>query len=178
VAYYYKIVVQKALLSCQDLQNYVQKALSFLTGFADSMNKRTKDDGRWCYHLRVHPPPFPPSTVTIPNVDVEHSDGKEHKQTMNELKDLLEIALSRLYELESTRRNKAVDAEIVRAKIGVLKLKIKMVNLEREEDLASHLRMCSIPSMKHSYGKFPLMKPGECDCVHIGYSIVMEQIHY
>jgi len=62
----------------------------------------------------VHPPPFPPSTVTIPNVDVEHSHRKEHKQTM----------LSKLYELESLRRNKTVDAEIVRAKIGVLKLEI------------------------------------------------------
>jgi len=40
------------------------------------------------------------------------------------------------------------------------------------------LRMCSIPSKVHSYGKFPLMKPGEYDCVHIGYSIVMEQICY
>jgi len=88
---------------------------------------------------------------------------------MNELKDLLEIALSKIYELESLRRNKTVDAEIVRAKICVLKLKIKMVNLEREEDLASHLRMCSIPSKIHSYGKFPLMKPGECDCVNMEY---------
>ena len=97
---------------------------------------------------------------------------------MNELKDFHEIALSKLYELERLRRSKKIDAEIVRAKIGVLKLEIKMVNLEREEDLASHLRMCSIPSKVHSYGKFPLMKPGECDCVHIGYSIVMEQIRY
>ena len=40
------------------------------------------------------------------------------------------------------------------------------------------LRMCSIPSKVHSYGKFPLMKPGECDSVHVGYSIVMEQICY
>ena len=86
---------------------------------------------------------------------------------MNELKDLHEIALSKLYELERLRRSKKIDAEIVRAKIGVLKLEIRMVNLEREEDLAALLRMCSIPRMKNSYGKFPLMKPGECDCVHI-----------
>ena len=43
---------------------------------------------------------------------------------MNELKDLHEIALSKLYELERLRRSKKIDAEIVRAKIGVLKLEI------------------------------------------------------
>jgi len=103
--------------------------------------------------------------VTIPNVDVEHTNRKA--QTMEELKGDYEIAKSKLDELERLRRSKKIEMEIVRAKISVLKLETKMPNLEREEDLASHLRMCSIPSRVHSYGAFPLMKPGECYCVHI-----------
>ena len=88
------------------------------------------------------------------------------------------MCVCKLYVLGRLRRNKEVDDGIVRAKIRMVKFKIKMVNLTREEDLSTDLRMCSIPSKIHSYGKFPLMKPGECDCVHIGYSIVMEQIRY
>ncbi len=91
---------------------------------------------------------------------------------MEELKGDYKVATSKLYELERLRRSKKIDfdSEIVKAKIAVLRLEIRMVNLEREENLASHLRMCSIPSKVHSYGKFHLMKPGECDCVHIEYS--------
>ena len=72
-----------------------------------------------------------------------------------------ENAKSWLDELESARRSKKIDVEVARAKVRVLKLKIIMVNLEREKELASHLRMCSIPSKVHSYGQFPAMKQRE-----------------
>jgi hypothetical protein len=70
--------------------------------------------------------------VTIPNVDVEHTNRKA--QTMEELKGDYEIAKLKLNELVRLRRSKKIDTEIVKAKISVLKLEIKMLNLEREEE--------------------------------------------
>ena len=105
------------------------------------------------------------------------NDTEAHKQTQEELEEEYENAKSWLDELESARRSKKIDVEVARAKIRVLKLKIIMVNLEREKELASRLRMCSIPSKVHSYGRFPEMKPRECYCVHVWYSIIMEQMH-
>jgi chromosome segregation ATPase len=95
------------------------------------------------------------------------NDTEAHKQTQEELEEEYENAKSWLDELESARRSKKIDVEVARAKIRVLKLKIKLVNLEREKELASRLRMCSIPSKVHSYGRFPEMKPRECYCVHV-----------
>ncbi len=87
------------------------------------------------------------------------NDREAHKQTQEELEEEYENAKSWLDELESARRSKKIDVEVARAKVRVLKLKIIMVNLEREKELASRLQMCSIPSKKHSYGQFPAMKP-------------------
>lgn len=101
------------------------------------------------------------------NIPTISNDREAHKQTEEQLQEEYENAKSWLNELERARRSKKIDVEVARAKIRVLKLKIKLVNLEREKELASRLRMCSIPSKVHSYGQFPAMKPRECYCVHV-----------
>ena len=89
------------------------------------------------------------------------NDREAHKQTQEELEEEYENAKSWLDELESARRSKKIDVEVARAKVRVLQLQIVMVNLEREKELASRLRMCSIPSKVHSYSQFPAMKQRE-----------------